>query len=290
MNATTAWELLQKAYQSANERQKEEEEKKRIDREREKKVKELLFNSYRVAVAREDEKEDEIENDGETKKVDELIGDGNSGDPKKGLYQKLKVREKECSEGDDNKVRKDNEQHSVEQMDSEGKFLDKGKDKVDVAESVNDEHVDEEVEKSAVEEEPLKEEPDEEEPFKEELDEEETEEDPGEEEAFVELGDEEFQGDEEVEVVAEIETNVVAEKPVEDADEDMDDEFQKTSYLITVQGVVDDKGTFTDVCIGWAGSLSDDQVLKKSSPVSRGIVKVENDDDDEVKFLREGIG
>ncbi|GAB2210920.1 hypothetical protein Droror1_Dr00016209 [Drosera rotundifolia] len=69
---------------------------------------------------------------------------------------------------------------------------------------------------------------------------------------------------------------------------DMDDEFQKASYSITVQGVVDDKGTFTDVCIGWPGSLPDDQVLKKSSPVSGGTVKVENEDN-EVKFLREGI-
>ncbi|GAB2211457.1 hypothetical protein Droror1_Dr00024770 [Drosera rotundifolia] len=64
MNAKTAWELLQKTYQSVDERRKEEEKKKRIDREREEKEKELLFNSYRVAA----EREDEIENDGETKK------------------------------------------------------------------------------------------------------------------------------------------------------------------------------------------------------------------------------
>nr|XP_004251678.1 protein ALP1-like [Solanum lycopersicum] len=39
---------------------------------------------------------------------------------------------------------------------------------------------------------------------------------------------------------------------------------QKTSYSVTVQGVVDPKGIFTDVCIGWPGSMTDDQVLEKS--------------------------
>ncbi|KAL9263752.1 ANTAGONIST OF LIKE HETEROCHROMATIN PROTEIN 1-like protein [Drosera capensis] len=51
---------------------------------------------------------------------------------------------------------------------------------------------------------------------------------------------------------------------------------QKTSYSITVQGVVDDKGTFTDVCIGWPGSLPDDQVLEKSAlfqRATRGLLK-----------------
>ncbi|GAB2227104.1 hypothetical protein Drorol1_Dr00008911 [Drosera rotundifolia] len=65
----------------------------------------------------------EIENGGETKKVDELTGEG--------LDRELKVREKECSEGDDNKVREDNEQHSDEQMDSEGKVLEKERSEVD---------------------------------------------------------------------------------------------------------------------------------------------------------------
>lgn len=74
---------------------------------------------------------DEIENDGETKKVDEVTGEGNSGDPEKGLDRALKVQEKECSEGDDNKVREDNEQHSDEQMDSEGKVLEKERCEVD---------------------------------------------------------------------------------------------------------------------------------------------------------------
>ncbi|KAK6119578.1 hypothetical protein DH2020_046680 [Rehmannia glutinosa] len=34
---------------------------------------------------------------------------------------------------------------------------------------------------------------------------------------------------------------------------------QKTSYSITVQGVVDPRGVFTDVCIGYPGSMPDDQ-------------------------------
>lgn len=44
---------------------------------------------------------------------------------------------------------------------------------------------------------------------------------------------------------------------------------QKTSYSITVQGVVDPKGVFTDVCIGWPGSMPDDQVLEKSALFQR---------------------
>ena len=40
---------------------------------------------------------------------------------------------------------------------------------------------------------------------------------------------------------------------------------QKTSYSITLQGVVGPDGSFTDVCIGWPGSLADDQVLDKSA-------------------------
>ncbi|KAL9224679.1 hypothetical protein vseg_000691 [Gypsophila vaccaria] len=40
---------------------------------------------------------------------------------------------------------------------------------------------------------------------------------------------------------------------------------QKTSYSITIQGVVDPNGVFTDVCIGWPGSMPDDQVLEKSA-------------------------
>jgi hypothetical protein len=38
---------------------------------------------------------------------------------------------------------------------------------------------------------------------------------------------------------------------------------QKTSYSITLQGDVGPDGGFTDVCIGWPGSMSDDQVLNK---------------------------
>ncbi|XP_058728668.1 protein ALP1-like [Vicia villosa] len=44
---------------------------------------------------------------------------------------------------------------------------------------------------------------------------------------------------------------------------------QKTSYSITVQGVVDTNGVFTDVCIGWPGSMPDDQVLEKSALFQR---------------------
>jgi hypothetical protein len=40
---------------------------------------------------------------------------------------------------------------------------------------------------------------------------------------------------------------------------------QKTSYSITVQGVVDAAGAFTDVCIGWPGSMSDADVLDRSA-------------------------
>lgn len=43
----------------------------------------------------------------------------------------------------------------------------------------------------------------------------------------------------------------------------------KTSYTITVQGVVNPNGMFTDVCIGWPGSMLDDQVLEKSALCQR---------------------
>ncbi|KAK6151975.1 hypothetical protein DH2020_014610 [Rehmannia glutinosa] len=51
---------------------------------------------------------------------------------------------------------------------------------------------------------------------------------------------------------------------------------QKTSYSITVQGVVDPKGVFTDICIGWPGSMTDDQVLEKSAlsqRANKGVLK-----------------
>ncbi|KMZ59713.1 hypothetical protein ZOSMA_65G00450 [Zostera marina] len=44
----------------------------------------------------------------------------------------------------------------------------------------------------------------------------------------------------------------------------------KTSYSITVQGVVDSAGVFTDVCIGYPGSMPDDEVLEKSALFKRG--------------------
>nr|GMD11975.1 putative nuclease HARBI1 [Ipomoea batatas]GMD86267.1 putative nuclease HARBI1 [Ipomoea batatas] len=51
---------------------------------------------------------------------------------------------------------------------------------------------------------------------------------------------------------------------------------QKTSYSVTLQGVVDSNGVFTDVCIGWPGSMSDDKVLEKSAlfqRANRGLLK-----------------
>ncbi|CAL9188496.1 unnamed protein product [Musa hybrid cultivar] len=44
---------------------------------------------------------------------------------------------------------------------------------------------------------------------------------------------------------------------------------QKSSYTVTLQGVVDPDGVFTDVCIGWPGSMPDDQVLEKSALYQR---------------------
>ncbi|KAK4274555.1 hypothetical protein QN277_017758 [Acacia crassicarpa] len=40
---------------------------------------------------------------------------------------------------------------------------------------------------------------------------------------------------------------------------------QKNSYSVTVQGVADPRGVFTDVSIGWPGSMSDYEVLQKSA-------------------------
>ncbi|KAE8669388.1 serine/threonine-protein kinase CBK1-like isoform X1 [Hibiscus syriacus] len=44
---------------------------------------------------------------------------------------------------------------------------------------------------------------------------------------------------------------------------------QKTCYSITVQGVVDQKEVFTNVCIGWPGSMADEKVLEKSALFQR---------------------
>lgn len=44
---------------------------------------------------------------------------------------------------------------------------------------------------------------------------------------------------------------------------------QKTSYSVTVQGVVNSKGVFTDVCIGWPGSMQDNTILEKSALYER---------------------
>ncbi|KAG6498624.1 hypothetical protein ZIOFF_038345 [Zingiber officinale] len=48
------------------------------------------------------------------------------------------------------------------------------------------------------------------------------------------------------------------------------DRNQRTSYTVTLQGVVDPDGVFTDVCIGWPGSLADEQVLENSALYQRG--------------------
>lgn len=52
---------------------------------------------------------------------------------------------------------------------------------------------------------------------------------------------------------------------------------QKTSYSITVQGVVDPNGVFTDVCIGWPGSMPDDKVLEQSALFQRASQGLWND-------------
>ncbi|KAL6974566.1 hypothetical protein U1Q18_052836 [Sarracenia purpurea var. burkii] len=51
---------------------------------------------------------------------------------------------------------------------------------------------------------------------------------------------------------------------------------KNTSYSITVQGVVDRKGVFTDLCIGWPGSMPDDKILEESAlsqRANRGFLK-----------------
>ncbi|KAJ9563097.1 hypothetical protein OSB04_008257 [Centaurea solstitialis] len=40
---------------------------------------------------------------------------------------------------------------------------------------------------------------------------------------------------------------------------------QKPSYSTTIQGVVDSLGVFTDVCVGYPGSMSNDKILEKST-------------------------
>ncbi|KAL4563799.1 hypothetical protein LXL04_027845 [Taraxacum kok-saghyz] len=43
------------------------------------------------------------------------------------------------------------------------------------------------------------------------------------------------------------------------------DRNQKPSYSTTVQGLVDHRGVFTDICIGYPGSMSDEKILEKSA-------------------------
>ncbi|XP_047334027.1 protein ALP1-like [Impatiens glandulifera] len=42
------------------------------------------------------------------------------------------------------------------------------------------------------------------------------------------------------------------------------DSNNKASYSSTIQGVVDPNGVFTDLCIGWPGSMSDENIFERS--------------------------
>ncbi|KAK9075747.1 hypothetical protein SSX86_004076 [Deinandra increscens subsp. villosa] len=44
---------------------------------------------------------------------------------------------------------------------------------------------------------------------------------------------------------------------------------QKSSYSTTIQGLVDPRGVFTDICIGYPGSMTDEQILEKSALYQR---------------------
>ncbi|KAL1547790.1 hypothetical protein AAHA92_16103 [Salvia divinorum] len=46
---------------------------------------------------------------------------------------------------------------------------------------------------------------------------------------------------------------------------------QKTTYSVTLQGVVDPNGVFTDICVGWPGSMTDENVLHKSVLCQRAL-------------------
>ncbi|KAL2337731.1 hypothetical protein Fmac_012177 [Flemingia macrophylla] len=48
---------------------------------------------------------------------------------------------------------------------------------------------------------------------------------------------------------------------------------QKSYYSVTIQGVVDHRGVFMDVCIGWLGSLRDNEVLEKSAFFLEGSLR-----------------
>ncbi|GAB2213306.1 hypothetical protein Droror1_Dr00021330 [Drosera rotundifolia] len=112
-NAKTAWELLQKAYQSADERRKEEEEKRRFDSAKaeraavEKAQAEARERAERAVILRVQEDEDE-ENDEDEDESDEDDEDEDAD------QESCVGDEPLASEGDDNKVREDNEQHSDE--------------------------------------------------------------------------------------------------------------------------------------------------------------------------------
>ncbi|XP_047947191.1 protein ALP1-like [Salvia hispanica] len=46
---------------------------------------------------------------------------------------------------------------------------------------------------------------------------------------------------------------------------------QKTTYSVTLQGGVDPNGVFTDICVGWPGSMTDEHVLQKSVLCQRAL-------------------
>ncbi|EPS73103.1 hypothetical protein M569_01651, partial [Genlisea aurea] len=52
---------------------------------------------------------------------------------------------------------------------------------------------------------------------------------------------------------------------------------QKPSYSVTVQGVVDSTGIFTDISLGWPGSMSSEQILEKSGLSKRAAMGLLND-------------
>lgn len=41
--------------------------------------------------------------------------------------------------------------------------------------------------------------------------------------------------------------------------------FKRPSYSMTIQATVDHRGLFTDLCLGWPGSMTDEKILEKSA-------------------------
>ncbi|KAG6431678.1 hypothetical protein SASPL_109760 [Salvia splendens] len=46
---------------------------------------------------------------------------------------------------------------------------------------------------------------------------------------------------------------------------------EKTTYSVTLQGVVEPNGVFIDICVGWPGSMTDEHVLQKSVLCQRAL-------------------